>query len=555
MDKLMWVKKLRQILSPGYVVNLCFFIVFCFSTLLIWREIKVLEEAYVANQRNNLENVAHEFDSLLQFNIDRMIFFRNGMHSALETPLDFAVLRKAEESYLAKRHDPIWSVEIHNRRTLPVYGVADAFIDGDELLSRDTPFSGNELMATLELGYMLRLANNNRGFAKRMLYVSRSGFFITTEPLKNSTQALALYSQATSDVWFTRQTQRNNPARGIVWQTFPGDESPREIPVITASIPLDFQRFWLGVLAMDFSVQEMKAFLVNAIKTGEEGEYQLYDNQLNLIASSAPGNVLTLLSTHEQEMLKRAFAGENQGGIRLVTRYISWEKIRNFDGVLIRIHTIQEGVRGDFGSITIALMLMWLMFTLMLMISWFVIRRMVRNMSMLQTSLEWQAWHDALTRLLNRGALFERATAAARQSERLKRPVAVIQLDLDYFKSVNDRYGHHAGDRVLTLVASTIASHIREGDFAGRVGGEEFCIVLPGTRLKEATAIAERIRIRVNSREILLGNSASLRITASFGVSCSEDSSDYSFENLQSVADHRLYLAKQNGRNQVCADG
>lgn len=235
------------------------------------------------------------------------------MHSALETPLDFAVLRKAEESYLAKRHDPIWSVEIHNRRTLPVYGVADAFIDGDELLSRDTPFSGNELMATLELGYMLRLANNNRGFAKRMLYVSRSGFFITTEPLKNSTQALALYSQATIDVWFTRQTQRNNPARGIVWQTFPGDESPREIPVITASIPLDFQRFWLGVLAMDFSVQEMKAFLVNAIKTGEEGEYQLYDNQLNLIASSAPGNVLTLLSAHEQEMLKRAFAGENQG--------------------------------------------------------------------------------------------------------------------------------------------------------------------------------------------------------------------------------------------------
>lgn len=555
MDKLMWVKKLRQILSPGYVVNLCFFIVFCFSTLLIWREIKVLEEAYVANQRNNLENVAHEFDSLLQFNIDRMIFFRNGMQSALETPLDFAVLRKAAESYLAKRHDPIWSVEIHNRRTLPVYGVADAFIDGDELLSRDTPFTGNELMATLELGYMLRLANNNRGFAKRMLYVSRSGFFITTVPLKNSTQALALYSRATRDAWFTQQTQRNNPARGIVWQTFPGDEPPRKIPVITASIPLDYQRYWLGVLAMDFSVQEMKAFLVNAIKTGEEGEYQLYDNQLNLIASSAPGNVLTLLSAHEREMLSRAFAQENRGGIRLVTRYISWEKIRNFDGVLIRIHTIQEGVRGDFGSITIALMLMWLMFTLMLMISWFVIRRMVRNMSMLQTSLEWQAWHDALTRLLNRGALFERATAAARLSERLKRPVAVIQLDLDYFKSVNDQYGHYAGDRVLTLMASTISSHVREGDLAGRVGGEEFCIVLPDTTLKEAKAIAERIRIRVNSREILLGNSTSLHITASFGVSCSEDSGDYSFENLQSIADHRLYLAKQNGRNQVCAQG
>lgn len=555
MDKLIWVKKLRRILSPGYVVNLCFFIVFCSSTLLIWREIKVLEEAYVANQRNNLENVAHEFDSLLQFNIDRMIFFRNGMHSALGTPLDFAVLRKAEEDYLARRHDPIWSVEIHNRRTLPVYGVADAFVAGNELLSRDNSISGKEVMATLELGYLLRLANNNRGFAKRMLYVSRSGFFTSTVPPENATQALTLYSRAINNAWFTRQTQRNNPARGIVWQTFPEDESLRETQVVTASIPLDFQRYWLGVLAMDFSVQEMKAFLINAIKTGEEGEYQLYDTQLNLIASSTPGNVLTPLSPREQEVLSGALAHENQGGMRLVTRYISWEKIRNFDGVLIRIHTIQEGVRGDFGSITIALMLMWLMFSLMLMISWLVIRRMVRNMSMLQTSLEWQAWHDALTRLLNRGALFERAAQATVLSERLKRPIAVIQLDLDYFKSVNDRFGHHAGDRVLSLVASTIASHIREGDLAGRVGGEEFCIVLPGTTLKEAKVIAERIRIRVSSREILLANSTTLRISASFGVSCSEENREYNFESLQSIADHRLYLAKQNGRNQVCAEG
>jgi hypothetical protein len=98
-----------------------------------------------------------------------------------------------------------------------------------------------------------------------------------------------------------------------VWQTFPDEASQREMQVVTASIPLDFQRYWLGVLAMDFSVQEMKTFLVNAIKTGEEGEYQLYDNQLNLIASSAPGNVLTLLSPREQEMLSRASSHENQG--------------------------------------------------------------------------------------------------------------------------------------------------------------------------------------------------------------------------------------------------
>jgi Zn-dependent protease with chaperone function len=122
---------------------------------------------------------------------------------------------------------------------------------------------------------------------------------------------------------------------------------------------------------------------------------------LNLIASSAPGNVLTPVVAREQAMLSRAFLHENQGDS--LTRYISWQKLNNFDGVLL-IHTLQEGVRGAFGTITIALTLMWLLFTLMLIISWLVIRRMVRNMSVLQTSLEWQAWHDALTRLFNRGA-------------------------------------------------------------------------------------------------------------------------------------------------------
>lgn len=73
---------------------------------------------------------------------------------------------------------------------------------------------------------------------------------------------------------------------------------------------------------------------------------------------------------------------------------------------------------GNFGTITIALTLMWVLFTLMLLLSWLVIRRMVRNMSVLQTSLEWQAWHDALTRLLNRGALFEQAMAVASDCQR-----------------------------------------------------------------------------------------------------------------------------------------
>lgn len=552
MDKPQWVRKLRRVSGPGHVVNYCFVAVLFFSTLLIWREVAVLEEAYVTNQRNNLENIAHEMDNLLLFNIDRMVFFRNGMQSALETPLDFEVLRNAEQEYMSKRHDPIWSVALHNRRTLPVYGVSDAFVDSQSMLSRHDARTGNELMAALELGYLLRLVDENRGFNEGMLYISRSGFFTGTTLPKNAVQAQARYTHAIAAPWFTRQSQRNNPGRGVLWQTVFDGHAQNDDPVVTASVPLDFRHDWLGVLSMDFSVREMKAFLVSAIKGGQEGEYQLYDSRFNLIASSASGNILTLLSAREQAMLSYAFSHQNQGSIRLLTRYISWQKLNNFDGVLLRTHTLQEGVRGAFGSITIALTLMWLFFTLMLIISWQVILRMVRNMSVMQKSLEWQAWHDALTRLLNRGALFDRAIAITRVCERTARPVSVIQLDLDYFKKVNDQHGHQAGDRVLSLVASTIASNIREGDLAGRVGGEEFCIVMPDTTLQMATAIAERIRIRIYNREILLCNDTSLRISASLGVSSSDDSAGFNFESLQSTADRRLYLAKQNGRNRVC---
>ncbi len=389
MDKPLWPKKFHRLFNPGRVVNICFIVVLFFSTLLIWREIRVLEEAYVANQRNNLENVAHEMDGLLQFNLNRLLFFRNSMQSALENPLDFAILRRAEQEYISKRHDPIWSVELNNRRTLTVYGVSDSFVDADDLLSRNNPQASNELMATLELGYLLRLTNNNRIFSERMSYVSRSGFYTTTDAPRSSSQVLAQFSRDTGSAWFMRQTQRDNPGRGILWQTTQQEDGYTQPQVVTASIPLDYEHYWLGVLAMDFSIRDLQNFLVSAVKGGQMGEYQLYDKQLNLLASSAPDDVLTPLSPKEQEQLRYALTNDNHGGIRQLTRYISWEKIRNFDGVLLHIHTLKEGVRGDFGTISIALTLMWLMFTLMLIVSWGVIRRMVINMSVLQASLEW----------------------------------------------------------------------------------------------------------------------------------------------------------------------
>ncbi|PLM80547.1 cellulose biosynthesis regulator YedQ, partial [Klebsiella variicola] len=172
--------------------------------LLIWREINVLEEAYVANQRNNLANVAHEMDGLLQFNIDRMMFFRHGMQSALEQPLDIDVLRSASQRYLSQRHQEAWRVALPHRRTLPVFGVSGSVVGNNPILLKDDPLAADELMATLELGYLLNLTQHDRDFAERMQYISRSGFFTSTLPLRDESQVMTHYSQAISALWFTR---------------------------------------------------------------------------------------------------------------------------------------------------------------------------------------------------------------------------------------------------------------------------------------------------------------------------------------------------------------
>lgn len=133
--------------------------------------------------------------------------------------------------------------------------------------------------------------------------------------------------------------------------------------------------------------------------------------------------------------------------------------------------------------------------------------------------------------------------------------MSVIQLDLDHFKRINDQYGHQAGDRVLTHIGRVIINKIRKSDIAGRVGGEEFCIVLPETSLEQAVVIAERIRESIYSREILISRNQTLRVSASLGVCSSEELQRYDFQHLQSIADGLLYQAKQGGRNRVCAEG
>lgn len=156
---------------------------------------------------------------------------------------------------------------------------------------------------------------------------------------------------------------------------------------------------------------------------------------------------------------------------------------------------------------------------------------------------------DALTQLLNRRFLPTILKREVELSRRKEETFSVLMIDIDFFKNVNDEYGHEAGDHALQQVASLIMNKARAGDFAFRYGGEEFLMILTEVNAVQAMSVAEKIRKRVETADILLSNDRAIKITLSIGVAMSDGNPDY--QRLIERADTALYSAKNNGRN-IC---
>jgi diguanylate cyclase (GGDEF)-like protein len=167
----------------------------------------------------------------------------------------------------------------------------------------------------------------------------------------------------------------------------------------------------------------------------------------------------------------------------------------------------------------------------------------------LHRMVERQAMVDSLTGLANRRSLEESLRSQLARAGRFGDSVSVVLADLDDFKQVNDRYGHAAGDEVLKAFARALRKTVRESDVAGRWGGEEFALVLPGTDAAGGARLAERARAAIESREVRMPNGDLCSVTASFGVASFPES--YELGEILAAADSALYAAKGAGKNRV----
>jgi len=167
----------------------------------------------------------------------------------------------------------------------------------------------------------------------------------------------------------------------------------------------------------------------------------------------------------------------------------------------------------------------------------------------MELELEKLATTDYLTGTLNRRAYIERANIERRRANRNKHPICMVFFDIDHFKGINDTYGHDVGDLALKIFVDIIGRSLRTADALGRLGGEEFALLLPETSFEGANILAERIRTRVSEQLIEAAGTDGFKMTVSGGLAVWEDGKPY--DDLFKIVDERLYTAKNSGRNQI----
>lgn len=167
----------------------------------------------------------------------------------------------------------------------------------------------------------------------------------------------------------------------------------------------------------------------------------------------------------------------------------------------------------------------------------------------MQVSFRKLAETDALTGISNRHHFTRRAAAVLEQCRKANQQVGLVMLDLDHFKTINDRFGHATGDWALKAVAQACQQACRREDLLGRLGGEEFALLLVGYDAEASAALAEQCRQRISAIDTLPSGHR-FRITASFGVAGSRNCG-HSFDELMARADDALYASKREGRDRI----
>lgn len=315
--------------------------------------------------------------------------------------------------------------------------------------------------------------------------------------------------------------------------------NPEKLAVFVNYKVFDYNNNFIGITGVGLALNKVKELIESYQKRYKRKVY--FINKSGIItlhgdnASSSVVVTQQTINTFIDEILTNnlhSFSYPNNNG----TTYLNTRFVEEFNWYLMVEQHSNTGNGALYNTLKVNILLSILVTLNVLALAHFTFNRYQKRLEMMATI-------DKLSGLLNRQAFEPILENNIEQSKRQKTPLSIISIDIDFFKSINDNYGHLVGDKVIKQIASICKKYSRESDALSRWGGEEFLLMLPNTDIKEASNIAQRIQLHLST------NNNEPKVTASFGVT--KYIASEALDELLNRADKALYKAKENGRNRI----
>ncbi|CAG9176597.1 putative diguanylate cyclase DgcQ [Cupriavidus laharis] len=551
----------RASTSPRRTVVLCFAAVFAVTVVLAGRQYFLVRARDLDLRAHRLELQAMALDAGLHGGKRQMRFLRGSAERLYAEPSPRApVPDPAVRNALAARANPFWSLRVPDADA-PIRGI------GAQELAAVPGMERSEAALIRDLD-VARLMSQLLPVQHELVVELENAFFITTTgvvvayPSQPDDRVADLF-QAFAHSRLLRLAREQPGEHDVTFDPIHSRKRPGGARLLLAT-PVVHGGVVRGAIVFDVPQHVFQDILRPPATSS--GKQALLDERGTLIASDEPDFVVAdgdWLKTLPRRwtgvsvpMLLRAGSGRERSGQDVLL----FRKLDNADLVLVDYvpaGTLFLAVASQFGVPFIGV---WLLLGILLWSTLLVVDQLLARQMRLSDSLRELARVDALTGLANRRGLtvdFDGLT----QRRHIDRPIALLMIDIDHFKRVNDSWGHAAGDEVLKHLATEIRAIVRPHDIVARVGGEEFCVLLPDTTAETAAHVAERLRVAIAAavcmpdRALLPAKAPGreIRYTVSIGVAELVMDGCQNLEALAAAADQRLYAAKEQGRNRVVA--
>lgn len=377
----------------------------------------------------------------------------------------------------------------------------------------------NEINSTLFLSSIFKTSLESIIDLEWIYYTSKSKFMYLA-PTDILMEDKFLKKQYKKEFW-TQAIPKNNPSLKLVITSLYVDGAGKGL-MTTLSVPVIYKNNFRGIVSIDIGLSTLKTLISQDVNVGQ---IHLLNFNDEILATKTEFKIGEKLMIYKK--------GKNDD------RTKEQQVIKLFDNKLKLVHSISIGQKNliifnkSFNKILLLLFILSISYMTIYLVS-------------LVKKVEKLANIDPLTSLLNRRSIREKITIIIDVLSRHDNKVSFLMIDIDFFKKINDTYGHHMGDITLKKISKILKNHTRKSDLVSRYGGEEFLICLSNTNVDDAYILAEKIRLAVSNMRI-----EKIKTVVTISIGCVEYKKEESLDSAINRADILMYKAKHQGRNQT----